>query len=179
MRTSAVQGVLALDDHGEFVAAEAGDQAAVGDDVRDPCCDLPQQGVAGAVSEGVVDRLETLDVENQERHLFIDDPGTGDVAGEPPMEEDTVGQTGEHVAVCQCFKTGVLAKDVAVGPGQAVRKGCGLVPCDLAVDEHPFRPEAAANEDHDQQREAESDEHFIGRQRPMRLTISDSRMGMA
>ena len=51
--------------HGELVAAEAGDHVAVADGAAQPLRDLDQQAVAGLVAEAVVDDLEVVEVEEQ------------------------------------------------------------------------------------------------------------------
>ena len=51
----------------ELVAAEAGHEVAVPDRAGDPLGDGDQQGVAGGVAEGVVDDLEVVEVDEEDR----------------------------------------------------------------------------------------------------------------
>ena len=59
---------LGLQHDDELVAAEAGEQRAVADGAADPLRQHRQQPVADAVAEAVVDRLEVVEVDEQQRH---------------------------------------------------------------------------------------------------------------
>ena len=87
-----------LDEHRELVAAEAGHRVAGADRVAQPVGDLDQQLVAGGVAEAVVDLLEAVEVQEQDRHVV------GAAAAvqrllEPLPEQRAVGQLGEAVVV--------------------------------------------------------------------------------
>ena len=58
-----------VDQDGELVAAEAGDQVVVADDGVQPAGDLDQQLVTGLVPGDVVDGLEAVEVEHQQAAL--------------------------------------------------------------------------------------------------------------
>ena len=83
--------------HGELVAAEARDGVDVPDHAEDPARDLDQDPVAGAVPETVVDRLELVEVEQQDarRPLAALRPGGG--LADPVAEQGAVGQAGQRV----------------------------------------------------------------------------------
>ena len=66
-RDGALQVRRVLGQHGELVAAEPGHEVAVPDGAGDPLGDRDEQGVAGGVAERVVDDLEVVEVEEQDR----------------------------------------------------------------------------------------------------------------
>ena len=82
----------------ELVAAEAGDRVGRADRFAQACGDADQQVVAGLVAERVVDLLEVVDVDEQDR---------GERAGVPADalerlleavgEQHAVGQAGERI----------------------------------------------------------------------------------
>jgi hypothetical protein len=57
----------ALDEHGELVAAEAGDGVAPAHALEQALADGGQELVAGLVAERVVDRLEPVEVDVEQR----------------------------------------------------------------------------------------------------------------
>ena len=59
------------DEHDELVPAEPSDRVAAAEDARDARGDGLEQFVAGAVAEGVVDRLEVVEVDEQGRRLAV------------------------------------------------------------------------------------------------------------
>ena len=59
------------DDDGEFVAAHAPDMAVAADFVAQPLGDRLEHGVALGMAEGVVDRLEPVEVEEHDRARHI------------------------------------------------------------------------------------------------------------
>ena len=61
-----LQGVRATQEDGELVAAEARHQITVTDDLANTGADLAQQRVPGVVSEGVVDLLEMVEVDQEQ-----------------------------------------------------------------------------------------------------------------
>ena len=69
--------------HGELVAAQAGDDVALAQARAEALGDLLQQHVAGLVPEGVVDVLEAVEVDEQRRELLAVARGVrqGDRAG--------------------------------------------------------------------------------------------------
>jgi len=82
----------AREQHGELVAAEAGDEAPVAHRARDARADLRQQPVARRVAQRVVELLEAVEVEQQEG-----EPAPGDRLPDPLLEEPAVRQPGERV----------------------------------------------------------------------------------
>ena len=88
--------VVADDD--ELVAAEPGDGVARSDRPTDPFRGNRQQIIAGAMTEGIVDHLELVDV--QEHHAELRAAPTaraGQALPEPIVEQDPVRQPGEGV----------------------------------------------------------------------------------
>ena len=71
MRSAKLLDLLAAlrvgDDDGELVAAHAADMAVGADFVDQPLGDRAEHGVALGVAERVVDRLEAVEVEEQDR----------------------------------------------------------------------------------------------------------------
>ncbi len=59
--------LAALQQHGEFIAAKAGQQMCPGADVFFSVGDLPQQMIAGSMAAGVVDDLELIEIEEHQR----------------------------------------------------------------------------------------------------------------
>ena len=84
-------------EHGELVAAEAGDRVARADRGAQPVGDGDEQPVAGGVAEAVVDHLEVVEVEEQHRDALVVELGVGERAPEPVDEEQPVRQPGERV----------------------------------------------------------------------------------
>ena len=58
--------VGSLEQHGEFIAADARDEAAVAERALEALRDFAQQAIANLVSERVVDLLEAAQVEHQQ-----------------------------------------------------------------------------------------------------------------
>ena len=91
-----------VDQQREFIAIEPGHRVDLAQAVREPCGDIDQHLVAAAVAERVVDVLEAVDVDMQqrerravalrERHREVD----------PVGKHTAVRQPGEHVAVGEC-----------------------------------------------------------------------------
>ena len=64
--SASVAGQLAREQH-ELVAAGAGEQRALAGGAAQAARDAPQQPVAGGVPERVVDELEVVEVDEQQR----------------------------------------------------------------------------------------------------------------
>ncbi len=62
------RGLGVGEQHGELVAAESGDDVAGSDRGLEPRAELAEQQVAAVVAERVVDLLEAVEVDEQERH---------------------------------------------------------------------------------------------------------------
>src|SRR3954447_9144836 len=80
--------VVARDDDAELVAAEAGQHVVRAEHAAQARADAPQQLVAGGVAQGVVELLEVVEIEQQQR-------------GAPPAAHDLVEVPGERAAVGQ------------------------------------------------------------------------------
>ena len=78
---------------GELVAAEAGDQIGVAHGGLEPLRDLDQQPVAGLVAEAVVDDLEVVEVEEQDRDRLTRIGGRA----KRSQERGSIGEPGEGV----------------------------------------------------------------------------------
>ena len=65
-----LEGVRCVKEDGELVTAEARYQVVVTDDLADAGPDLAQQRVSSLVSEGVVDLLEMIQIDQEEGHGF-------------------------------------------------------------------------------------------------------------
>jgi hypothetical protein len=86
-----------LEQDGELVAAKAGDRVLAPDAGLEPAGHGDQQVVAGRVAELVVDRLEVVQVDEQQGQGCA---GLGPAAqgvGHPLPEQGPVGQVGEAV----------------------------------------------------------------------------------
>ena len=91
-------GVLdPVDDHHELVTAEPGDEVGRADDRAQAAGHRHQQGITRPVTEGVVHRLEPVEIEEQEGGPDTAAPPAGQGAFEELDEQRPVGQTGERV----------------------------------------------------------------------------------
>ena len=91
-------------DHRELVAADAAGDVGVAHDLADALGDLGEHGVAGEVADAVVDRLEVVEVEDDQREPAVVALGARDLARERLVEVAAVVQAGQRVEV------GVLAR---------------------------------------------------------------------
>ena len=89
----------ARQDERELVPAEAGDRVALARAGEEPPADLEQEGVAGVVAERVVDVLEAVEVEQEERGLLPVPPAFRQRLQETVVEERPVRQVGQGVVV--------------------------------------------------------------------------------
>jgi hypothetical protein len=83
----------------ELVAAVPREQAHGANTVLQPARDRAQQLVAGRVAERVVDRLEVVQVEVEQRDRRAGAAGAGDRVLEALFEQRTVGEPGQAVVV--------------------------------------------------------------------------------
>ena len=102
-----------LQHHGELVAAEAGHDVAGAHGAPDAVGHFLQEPVAGVVAERVVDDLERVQVEEEQRHLAAVAARAGRGAGELVVEELAVGDAGQRVVLGQVVEVqvGLLALD--------------------------------------------------------------------
>ena len=91
-------GMPADDDRTEFVAAETREIARRSDGKRDPFGEDLQQLVADRVTEGVVDRFEMIEVEEEDGDLLAANGLAGGFV-QDVVEGAAVGKTGQ--CVCQ------------------------------------------------------------------------------
>ena len=114
--------------HGELVAAEAGDHLAVAQPIAQGVRDLADQLVSGAVAERVVDVLEQVDVDQHARRAAVAGDVV-DVALELALERAAVEQAGERVVVGHVAQLGLVAaalRDV-LRLGEEVQRGAARV----------------------------------------------------
>ena len=86
-----------LDDHGELVAAEAGDGVDGAQHAAQPVGDGDEQPVAGGVAEAVVDRLEVVQIDEQHRGAGVALLQPLQRTVQPDGEQCPVAQAGEGV----------------------------------------------------------------------------------
>ena len=109
---------------GELVAAEPGDGAGRADDALEPEGDLHEQAVALLVPERLVDLLELVEVEDEDRGAGRRALGhRGQRGGEPALQVRAVGQAGEGVVQRVVPQ---LADELAVAQRDAGVVGDGL-----------------------------------------------------
>ena len=84
-------------DDGELVPAGARDQIFLPNTAAQAGGELAQQRVAGAVPQGVVDVLESVDVEHQHAHAVPEPAGVAKLGGELACQQRAVRETGEGI----------------------------------------------------------------------------------
>ena len=105
---------------GELVAAEAGDHVGLADAVVQRAADGADDLVAGLVAARVVDVLEAVEVEQEDRALAAVARGVGDVLGELLVEAAAVEELRQRVVVGQVLQLVLEAlalRDVADDAG--------------------------------------------------------------
>ncbi len=96
-RCGTVRGAVDLrQDQRELVAAKPGEAVAVAYGSPDAFDDADQQAVAGLMAVGVIDVLETVDVDGDERHLRVGS-AAGDRCLEHLVEAEAIGQGGQGI----------------------------------------------------------------------------------
>ncbi len=86
-----------LQQHAELIAPQACQGIARSHPLEHQVAQLSQQLVPGQVAAGVIDPLETVQVEKTQRVLAMPLGGTRQRTGEPPLELAAVHQAGERV----------------------------------------------------------------------------------
>ena len=81
----------------ELVAAEPGDRVALADAFLQALGELHQQQVADVVAERVVDLLEAVEVEQQQRQRLAGARRGAQRLGQAVLEQQAVGQPGQRV----------------------------------------------------------------------------------
>ena len=87
----------ALAQHGELVAAEAGDHVVRAQHGAQARADRPQQLVAGVVAERVVEHLQVVDVEEEQGEAAALGVGARDRLAEALHQQRAVREAGERV----------------------------------------------------------------------------------
>ena len=100
-RLRPVRHVGAADHDGEFVAAQAGDQARPVDQRAQPLGDRAQQLIAAGVAERVVDLLELVEVQHQQRDLALRRFRLGEPRSQVLVQRVAVGEAGQRVVLGQ------------------------------------------------------------------------------
>ena len=125
--------------HGELVSAETGEGVAVADMDSQPPGHGVQQLVAEGVAEGVVDRLETVQVQIQHRHQPLIVLRRRQRLFQAFLQQQAVGQFGERVVIGEtvdvCIGQFLLGE---VGEHAQVIDGLALFVAD-GNDGQPFR----------------------------------------
>ena len=86
-----------LADDGELVAAESGQGVARPDHLGEPLGHVDEQGVADSVTKSVVDRLERVEVQEQDDEALAAAPRPGEPSLDPIGQEGLVRQAGELI----------------------------------------------------------------------------------
>ncbi len=91
------RGLDALEQDGELVAAEARGGVAGADARAQALADLEQDPVAGGVAEAVVDRLEVVEVDEDDGQADVVAAGAGDGVADALDEQRAVGEARDRV----------------------------------------------------------------------------------
>lgn len=108
-------------EHDEFVAAQARHRVLGAQGLADALGQVDQQGVAGMVAVGVVDRLESVQVEEQHGEIALAAAGAFDGLFQPVFQQDAVGQLGQRVVQRQLHQF-----LVGLGQRRGQRRGAGF-----------------------------------------------------
>jgi hypothetical protein len=103
-------------DQQKLVPAHPRHGIAASDTGLKPPGHLSQDGIASLVPPGIVDSLEEVKVEVQNRHTRLAPPGPGDRLGETVLGQRPVGQAGQPVMGRQATQVrfGVLAGRISL-----------------------------------------------------------------
>src|SRR5690606_27821946 len=124
----------------EFVAAKPGDGIAVTQHLRQAMADLPEQFVAGLVSERVVDGLEAVQVEEHDRQVAVVALRLDHGAGQETIEETAIRQAGQRVVEGEVLDLSGMGDLLLYGELTAVLK----LPAQAAENADDDEPEDAA-----------------------------------
>ena len=129
-----------VEEDGELVAAEAGDGVAGPHAGLEPPGDRGEEQVALQVAEAVVDVLEAVDVEEEDReHGALAAPGAGDGEREAVHEQRSIRQPGQRVVeglLGELLLEALAVGDVGLRAGQADGLAVAGPDADAAA-EHP------------------------------------------
>ncbi|MND49716.1 hypothetical protein D3C80_406660 [compost metagenome] len=112
----------ATDDDGEFVTAQPCDETAFADDLAQSVTRFQQQFVAGRMTERVVDRLKSVEVEDKQRQLLILRARIFDAAFKRDIECGAVRNPGQRIAIGEHFQTFIGAENACIGPAERLRQ---------------------------------------------------------
>ncbi len=87
----------------ELVAAQACDAIAVPDNIAEAPPDFLDQLVAGEMAEAIVDGLEAVEIEQQQRDATVV-PGADERQIDAAVEARAVGEAGEHVVISEMMR---------------------------------------------------------------------------
>ena len=113
--------------HDELVAAQPGDDGAARGDRAQPVGHLPQQPIADAVAVQVVERLEIVQVDEEQRPRPAPPGGLGDGIGRALAQGRAVRQAGQGIAVGQFAHALLRAPALADIGEEAVPDGHAVV----------------------------------------------------
>ena len=135
-----------VDQHAELVAAQARDRHAVRGEGSETAPGLLQHPVSGGVAEGVVDRLEAVEIEDRESEGRVGAGRGGDQRIEALEEVAPVGQPGQAIGMRQALV--LLAETLRFGlRRQELEKGQEVVGEDA---HHHHRDEGRVERDRDE-----------------------------
>ena len=94
--------------NGELVAAQTGDRVGAAQRLLQTRADLGQQPIADLVTEGVVDVLEAIEIQQQHGHLLARPLRVLDRLLDPVVEQGAIGQPGQRVVQRHALELGFL-----------------------------------------------------------------------
>jgi hypothetical protein len=117
-----------LEHHHELVPAQACDGVGLAHGREQALTDLNQQVVAHLVAEGIVDVLETVEIEEQYRQRLGVAARVGDRLLQPRIEREAVGEPRQRIVVGQMLdvRFGLLALRDVGEDGDVVRHDVGI-----------------------------------------------------
>ena len=95
-------------DDGEFVAADAGKECALAC-LFEAFRQLPQQRIAGRMTENIVDALEAVEVDAEHRKALAGGPGEIEHGVHALVECRAVGQVGQRIVMRHMRNLGFVA----------------------------------------------------------------------
>ena len=124
-----------FEQHDKLVAADARGRVGLADHAADTLGHGLEQEVADRVSEVVVDRLETVEINEQHRHPFIVPAGGSEGVFGPFDQQAPVGQPGQRIVPRQRFhllapavQLGDLLLDLLAHAIEATRQNADFIP---------------------------------------------------
>gem|GEM_PF-4438951 len=158
LRAGKAVRIRTAEDDGELVAAEPGDDALAVDRRTQPVADLDEHRIARAVTERIVDGLEAIEIEDEEREFLLPRDRRGNAGGERRVESGAVGKAGQRVAIGEHFQPLIGTQDIGIGRRQRVGERRRLQLSEHIADEDGLPRAAAADQDHGQRQDVESEQ---------------------